>query len=664
MMGPTTFERIHAFTWFATRLFVVSAIVAVTYFLFNNSTTAHIISSVPMPDILTTIRPLPSKISDTIADRFNFALVDSGSRVVDCSMPRCKNVIQRSREKYTLFDCTDQYVVIQLPEQLSVEYVHLAAFEFFSGLPKLVRMSYAKSAGAAFRQVATLRFNALASAQYYRLPSRILASTVRFDFVSYHNSYDNVCSLTEIGIYGLTAIQVLDETPADMDYHSLNVYDAILDAQNITADPATTPNLQGILGSIVRTRFFNNTLSSDPFNILAMDEPIEMAYAEQCVCKEDVNEVLPRSTDPCYFFCATRGQCTRECLGLPDCEATCKDADESSGLRFCLRSCEQIKKYNANPRSAGPCVSACFNVMANPEAQLNQLLMMNFKSSFLADDPVAEGEGEAASGSANGSEGGSGAARSADGYGGGQLGQLRYAISSMGRKDMLDFLSDMQGILLSRGTFNSGRSSYISPFDLFAIINAELNSASDSANKIITLASQLKLINIKTDVTQNYLDTLIRSLDHALTALDLNLVRLNGRVNYVQNALASKSNEEKKYSAQIDRLALSVKKIKILMFVLSVVTIALFARVLLSANNYPVAPVPLDSRPILSAPTSDNRFNMLGGLNYYAASSESPPYAVKRVTPEDLLPSEIQKEAFSRDIPSDPVANAGEEVTY
>lgn len=103
--------------------------------------------------------PIPPPVSASphfrvpLTDRFNYASLDCSARVHTAhgGAKSAANILSSKRDRYMLSPCgaTPQFVVVELCEDIRIDTVQLANFEFFSGVFKEFTVSVAKTYAAA-----------------------------------------------------------------------------------------------------------------------------------------------------------------------------------------------------------------------------------------------------------------------------------------------------------------------------------------------------------------------------------------------------------------------------------------------------------------------------------------------------------------------------------
>ena len=84
-----------------------------------------------------------------LTDRFNYASMDCSARVhtTHKSAKSAANVLSSKRDKYMLSPCAEknQFIVVELCDDIRIDTIQLANFEFFSGVFKDFTVSFAKT---------------------------------------------------------------------------------------------------------------------------------------------------------------------------------------------------------------------------------------------------------------------------------------------------------------------------------------------------------------------------------------------------------------------------------------------------------------------------------------------------------------------------------------
>ena len=164
-------------------------------------------ASAPVPATDVDIPPerLSSHFQIPIHDRFNYASLDCSARVHDThkSAKSASSILSSKKDRYMLSPCAEkkQFVVVELCDDIRIDTVQLANYEFFSGVFKEVSVSVSKTytsplvPAGMFRanntrgvQVRSLDVYSRVVAEYMLLASRSIPPTSRISTVSYEST--------------------------------------------------------------------------------------------------------------------------------------------------------------------------------------------------------------------------------------------------------------------------------------------------------------------------------------------------------------------------------------------------------------------------------------------------------------------------------------------
>ncbi|KAL0947650.1 hypothetical protein HGRIS_013737 [Hohenbuehelia grisea] len=150
-----------------------------------------------------------------ITDRFNYASTDCSARVHAShrTAKSSSSILTSKRDKYMLSPCGEkrQFVIVELCEDIRIDTVQLANFEFFSGVFKEFSVSVAKTYTSdgdgwvdAGRFVAK---NARGVQSFHPPPS--LRDFYRYLRIDFHSHYGNeyYCPVSLLRVYGLTHLE-------------------------------------------------------------------------------------------------------------------------------------------------------------------------------------------------------------------------------------------------------------------------------------------------------------------------------------------------------------------------------------------------------------------------------------------------------------------------
>ncbi|KAG6845620.1 hypothetical protein H0H87_006673 [Tephrocybe sp. NHM501043] len=150
-----------------------------------------------------------------ITDRFNYASMECSARVhlSHRGAKSTSSILSSKRDRYMLSPCAakNQFVVVELCEDIRIDTIQLANFEFFSGIFKDFKLSVAKTditAEGAFTDAGVFRAKNVRGVQSFHPPTslRDFYRYIRIDFLShYGNEY--FCPVSLLRVYGLTHLE-------------------------------------------------------------------------------------------------------------------------------------------------------------------------------------------------------------------------------------------------------------------------------------------------------------------------------------------------------------------------------------------------------------------------------------------------------------------------
>ncbi|KIK85962.1 hypothetical protein PAXRUDRAFT_831944 [Paxillus rubicundulus Ve08.2h10] len=170
------------------------------------------------PDPLYPKDTLPPHFRVPITDRFNYANMDCSARVhmSHKSSRSSSSVLSSKKDKYMLSPCTtkhgeEQFVVVELCDDIRIDTVQLANFEFFSGVFKDFSVSVAKTytgTNEGWTPAGTYRAKNVRGVQSFHLPTslRDFYRYIRIDFHS-HYGHEYYCPVSLLRVYGLTHLE-------------------------------------------------------------------------------------------------------------------------------------------------------------------------------------------------------------------------------------------------------------------------------------------------------------------------------------------------------------------------------------------------------------------------------------------------------------------------
>ncbi|KAF5362659.1 hypothetical protein D9758_009574 [Tetrapyrgos nigripes] len=155
-----------------------------------------------------------------LTDRFNYASLDCSARVHTAhrSAKSPSNILSGKRDRYMLSPCVpneQQFVVVELCDDIRIDTVQLANFEFFSGVFRDFTVSVAKTyVGEGEKKKNDWVVAGSYRAKNYRgvqsfHPPRSLTDFYRFLRIDFHSHYSNeyYCPISLLRVYGLTHLE-------------------------------------------------------------------------------------------------------------------------------------------------------------------------------------------------------------------------------------------------------------------------------------------------------------------------------------------------------------------------------------------------------------------------------------------------------------------------
>ncbi|PPQ63591.1 hypothetical protein CVT24_004451 [Panaeolus cyanescens] len=152
-----------------------------------------------------------------LTDRFNYASLDCSARVhmSHRSAKSASSILSSKKDRYMLSPCNTpnekQYVVIELCDDIRIDTVQLANFEFFSGVFKDFTVSVARTYSTdkdGWTVVGTYRAKNIRGVQSFHPPTslRDFYRYLRIDFESHYGS-EYYCPISLLRVYGLTHLE-------------------------------------------------------------------------------------------------------------------------------------------------------------------------------------------------------------------------------------------------------------------------------------------------------------------------------------------------------------------------------------------------------------------------------------------------------------------------
>ncbi|KAL1733482.1 UNC-like C-terminal-domain-containing protein [Schizophyllum commune] len=163
-----------------------------------------------------TEEPMSLHFKVPLTDRFNYASSDCSARV-HASHKGAKSahsILSSKRDRYMLSPCdtkTPQFVVVELCEDIRIDTVQLANFEFFSGVFKDFTVSVAKrytTDESEWTVAGTYQAKNVRGVQSFHPPTS-LRDFYRYIRIDFHSHYGNeyYCPVSLLRVYGLTHLE-------------------------------------------------------------------------------------------------------------------------------------------------------------------------------------------------------------------------------------------------------------------------------------------------------------------------------------------------------------------------------------------------------------------------------------------------------------------------
>ncbi|KAL1659297.1 UNC-like C-terminal-domain-containing protein [Schizophyllum commune] len=160
--------------------------------------------------------PMSLHFKVPLTDRFNYASSDCSARV-HASHKGAKSahsILSSKRDRYMLSPCdtkTPQFVVVELCEDIRIDTVQLANFEFFSGVFKDFTVSVAKrytTDESEWTVAGTYQAKNVRGVQSFHPPTS-LRDFYRYIRIDFHSHYGNeyYCPVSLLRVYGLTHLE-------------------------------------------------------------------------------------------------------------------------------------------------------------------------------------------------------------------------------------------------------------------------------------------------------------------------------------------------------------------------------------------------------------------------------------------------------------------------
>ncbi|KAF8519512.1 UNC-like C-terminal-domain-containing protein [Gautieria morchelliformis] len=162
-----------------------------------------------------TVSPLSPHFRVPLTDRFNYASLDCSARVHSShrSARSPSAILSSKKDRYMLSPCSEipNFVVVELCDDIRIDTVQLANFEFFSGVFRDFRVSVAQTYatdGKGWIEAGTYRAKNIRGVQSFHplVELRPFYRYIRIDFLSHYGG-EFYCPISLLRVYGLTQME-------------------------------------------------------------------------------------------------------------------------------------------------------------------------------------------------------------------------------------------------------------------------------------------------------------------------------------------------------------------------------------------------------------------------------------------------------------------------
>ncbi|KIJ59034.1 hypothetical protein HYDPIDRAFT_118855 [Hydnomerulius pinastri MD-312] len=231
----------------------------------------------PAPDPFYPEDSLPAHFRVPLTDRFNYANMDCSARVHTShrSAKSTSSILSSKKDKYMLSPCSTkngeaQFVVVELCEDIRIDTVQLANFEFFSGVFKDFSVSVAKTytaTGEGWTLAGTYRAKNIRGVQSFHPPTslRDFYRYIRIDFHS-HYGHEYYCPVSLLRVYGLTHLEQwkwdMWEAESRQRLQEAGVHQPLIEANDVPSVEAPGEDLNAFMDKLESGPIHASTASS------------------------------------------------------------------------------------------------------------------------------------------------------------------------------------------------------------------------------------------------------------------------------------------------------------------------------------------------------------------------------------------------------------------
>jgi hypothetical protein len=152
---------------------------------------------------------------NTSSSSFNFASIDCGAKILDVTKEAKspQAVLKENKDEYLLFKCqSERFVTIELCEEIVVDQVEIANYEFFSSMFKELKLSIIDQyPSGTWRDLDQFQANNTRSLQRFDVSNpKTWSKYLRIDFKDYYGN-EFFCPISSIRVHGSTMMQQFKE---------------------------------------------------------------------------------------------------------------------------------------------------------------------------------------------------------------------------------------------------------------------------------------------------------------------------------------------------------------------------------------------------------------------------------------------------------------------
>jgi Sad1 / UNC-like C-terminal len=166
-------------------------------------------------------------IESKVRNRANYASAECGAKVIKANSEASDvaNILNGARDKYMLNLCsTQKWLILELCDELGVDTIQLANYEYFSSMPRTIQVSTSVHFPQTLDDfdgsfVWELRADNVRELQTFVLPTRSWARYILLRVTDHYND-KRFCPLSEINVYGYSHV---DELKLDLELDEIEV---------------------------------------------------------------------------------------------------------------------------------------------------------------------------------------------------------------------------------------------------------------------------------------------------------------------------------------------------------------------------------------------------------------------------------------------------------